>query len=186
MVRKRAPKVLPPGVKDGRPKKHIDWDTFDKLCALHCTAEEIASVLGVSTDTMDRELKKQGVTFAERYKEKSSAGKISLRRRQYEAAMKGDRVMMIWLGKQWLNQAEKQDINSTTIGGQKIIIEIQGDHRQVEEAITHEIKNRLGGFINGTIDKDSLATGVPSIQTQAISGETIQDVDECDRGSDEN
>lgn len=185
MTRKRAPKVLPPGVKDGRPKKVIDWVTFDKLCALHCTAEEIASILGISTDTLDRELKAQGVTFAERYKEKSAHGKISLRRRQYEAAMKGDRTMMIWLGKQWLNQSEKQEVHSTTVGGQKIIIEIQGDSKQVDEAISYELKNRLAGFIDGTVSQNGLAKGLPELQAPKLPDEAVQDSDDGDRGSDE-
>ena len=36
----------------GRKAIFIDWDTVDNMAAIHCTAPEIAAVLGVSDDTM--------------------------------------------------------------------------------------------------------------------------------------
>ena len=46
------------------------------------------------------------MTFSETYKRYSQNGKISLRRYQYKQA-EHNPTMAIWLGKQWLNQAEK-------------------------------------------------------------------------------
>ena len=36
-------------------------------------------------------------------------GTISLRRLQFALAQQGERNMLVWLGKQWLNQAERVD-----------------------------------------------------------------------------
>ena len=37
--------------KGGRPKVVIDYKTLEKLCAIHCTGEECAAILGVDYDT---------------------------------------------------------------------------------------------------------------------------------------
>ena len=34
----------------GRPHFHIDWDKVDSMCAIQCTGEEIAGVLGCDSD----------------------------------------------------------------------------------------------------------------------------------------
>ena len=96
--------------KRGAKLKVIDWDTVDKMCAIHCTGEEIAAILDVDYDTLHaackREKKKQ---FSDYIKQKSSNGKMSLRRRQYSAAMDGNATMLVWLGKNWLGQTDKDD-----------------------------------------------------------------------------
>lgn len=93
-----------------RPRKEINWDEFDKLCQLHATQTEIASWFAISVDTIDRAVKRtHGVGFAEYYAQKAAGGKISLRRQQWQMAMKGDKTMLIWLGKQHLEQSDKMD-----------------------------------------------------------------------------
>lgn len=92
----------------GRPRKEIDWVEFEKLCSLHCTQIEIAEWFNVSVDTIDRAVTRNyGEKFAEVFKKKSGRGKISLRRQQYEVALKGNVTMLIWLGKQYLGQSDK-------------------------------------------------------------------------------
>ena len=94
----------------GRPKKPIDWDTVKKLCAIHCTGEEIASVIDVHYDTLNNRCNEEhGVNFSEYYKKASASGKMSLRRKQYEVAMAGNVSMLIWLGKNMLNQRDQVD-----------------------------------------------------------------------------
>ena len=95
-------------MKTGRPKIEIDFAEVDKLCQIQCTGEEIASFFEISYDTLERRCKEQfKVSFAEYIKEKSSKGKSSLRRLQWKAAMNGNVTMLIWLGKQYLGQADK-------------------------------------------------------------------------------
>lgn len=99
----------------GRKKLTIDFERVANMCAIQCTGEEIASVEGVSYDTLVRRIDEEyGLTFAEYYKQHSGKGKVSLRRKQFEVATKGkgNVQMLIWLGKQHLGQADKKEIES--------------------------------------------------------------------------
>ena len=73
--------------KAGRPslKDNIDVEMVKKLSQIMCTPQEIAYII-----------------------EKGRAsGKMALRRKQFEVAMTGNSAaMLIWLGKNWLNQQE--------------------------------------------------------------------------------
>jgi hypothetical protein len=94
--------------KMGRPVIRLDWRKVEKLCEIHCTQVEIANVMGCSVDTLAHRIKKHfGITFPEYFDQKSARGRISLRRRQFTAAMKGNISMLIWLGKNLLNQRDR-------------------------------------------------------------------------------
>lgn len=94
----------------GRPKKELNWEEFERLCGLHCTLSDIAGWFGVSEDTIERRVKEDhGITFAEYFKKHAALGKTSLRRLQWESAQKGNVTMLIWLGKQLLNQTDRID-----------------------------------------------------------------------------
>jgi AraC-like DNA-binding protein len=90
--------------KGGRPKKELDERQIRELAKIHCTMEEIAAVMGCSVDTLERR-------FADIIKEERSIGKSSLRRWQFKAAQSGNSALLIWLGKQYLNQRDKEDID---------------------------------------------------------------------------
>lgn len=93
--------------KTGRPKIEIDWKQVDKMCQVLCTGEEQAAILGVDYDTLNRACKREHKkSFADYFKQKSSIGKMSLRRRQYTTAMDGNPTMLVWLGKNWLGQSD--------------------------------------------------------------------------------
>jgi len=97
--------------KMGRPRKEIDFDQFEELCRIQCTEVEIASVFGISIETLNTRCKEQyGQTFLEIWAEKSAAGKASLRRKQWLLAQDGNATMLIWIGKQWLGQTDTQKI----------------------------------------------------------------------------
>ena len=98
----------------GRPKKEIDYATVEKLANIQCTQEEIASFLGISTRTLQRDEQ-----FMELFNKGSESGKMSLRRIQWKHAEKSA-SMAIWLGKQYLGQ--KDIIESSTTGETKINI----------------------------------------------------------------
>ncbi|MCP4493085.1 MAG: hypothetical protein GY820_38170 [Gammaproteobacteria bacterium] len=93
--------------KGGRPRKVIDYKLLDNLCSILCTGEEIASILGVHFDSLDRILKRdKKIGFTDYYKNKSAQGKTSLRRAQFKIAIKGNPTMLIWMGKQYLGQKD--------------------------------------------------------------------------------
>lgn len=88
-----------------RPKKQIDPKLVKDLASIGCKTREIAIVVGASVDTLDRR-------FAAELAKGRENMKISLRRWQLEAAQKGNVTMLIWLGKQYLDQTEKVEQKS--------------------------------------------------------------------------
>jgi hypothetical protein len=106
----------------GRPRKEIDWALVDSLCGIHCTGDEIASVLNVHYDTLNNRCREEhGVNFSEYYKKASANGKISLRRQQYTVAMKGNVSMLIWLGKNILGQRDTVETEITDLPAINIV-----------------------------------------------------------------
>ncbi len=101
----------PTGNPNGRPRKAISRDAFQKLCKMQCTEEEIAGFLDCSVDTLQRWVKDtyEGATFAEVYKKYAAGGRASLRRKQYKLA-EHNATMAIWLGKQYLGQRDRIDV----------------------------------------------------------------------------
>ena len=76
-----------------RPKKEIDYVAVEKLANIQCTQEEIASFLGLSVRTLQRDEE-----FCRIYKKGQDNGKMSLRRMQFKLADKNP-TMAIWLRK---------------------------------------------------------------------------------------
>jgi len=100
----------------GRPHFHIDWEKVDSMCAIQCTGEEIAGVLGCDYDTLSGAIwREKELSFSEYFDQKKSNGRMSLRRKQYSTAMEGNPTMLIWLGKNWLGQADKAEIAITSL-----------------------------------------------------------------------
>lgn len=85
-----------------RPRKQIDYELVEKLGKIHCTQEEIAQVLGMSVDTLQRNKR-----FNELYHAALAEGRMCLRRLQYQKAKQGNVTMLIWLGKQLLGQRDQ-------------------------------------------------------------------------------
>ena len=95
----------------GRPKIQIDYNTVEKLANIQCTQEEIASFLGISVRTLQRDEE-----FCRIYKKGQDNGKMSLRRMQYKLAEKNP-TMAIWLGKQYLGQRDNVEVEHTANNG---------------------------------------------------------------------
>jgi DNA-binding CsgD family transcriptional regulator len=87
-----------------RPPK---WSTISKeqiesLARLGCTDEEIADCFGIAPRTVTRH-------FREPLHKGRAMLKTRIRRAQLKAADSGNVSMLVWLGKQLLGQADKQD-----------------------------------------------------------------------------
>lgn len=106
--------------RTGRPKKKIDFELVEKLAYIQCTQEEIGSVLGITARTLQKSKE-----FLRIYKSGMENGKMSLRRLQWKAAEKGNNTMLIWLGKQYLGQADKQELAHS--GGIDITVDVVDD-----------------------------------------------------------
>lgn len=91
-----------------------EWDSVKYMCMIHCTGEEIAGVMQMDYDTLNKNCKEKfKIPISEYIKQHNTRGKMSLRRMQWKAAEDGNITMMIWLGKQWLGQKENLDMNVT-------------------------------------------------------------------------
>ena len=89
----------------GRPKKVLDEEQIRELAQIQCTDTEIAAVMRVSVDTIQR-------NYAVLVKEGREQGKKSLRRAQFQKALEGNPAMLIWLGKFYLSQKEEITLNA--------------------------------------------------------------------------
>ena len=98
-----------------RKRIEIDWTRVADLCRIGCTLEEIADVLEVSHDTIERACwrdhkKAWGDLYRQWYNSKL---RESLRRKMFEKAMKGDTIMQIYLSKQYLGMSDSPIIQQT-------------------------------------------------------------------------
>ena len=99
--------------KVGRPKKEISKTEFEKLCALQCTMLEICDFFDVSDKTLQNWCReKYGDSFSVVFNKKREAGKISLRRIQWQHAEKSPSMAM-FLGKNYLNQRDATSVGIT-------------------------------------------------------------------------
>lgn len=97
----------PTGRPDGRPVKPIDWDQAERLLEAGCLGTEVAAYFDVHPETFYRRIEEKfGFGFTEFMAQKRQRGCSILRAAQYKKAIKGDNSMLIWLGKQRLDQRE--------------------------------------------------------------------------------
>lgn len=93
----------------GRPLKEINKADFEDACEMQCTQKEICYAFGVSEKTLNAWCKRTyGKGFRETFEEKRQPGFKSLRSAQYALALSGNTTMLIWLGRNWLGQTDKQ------------------------------------------------------------------------------
>lgn len=109
----------------GRPRKSIDYETAEKLAALQCTQEEIASFMNLSVDTLMRDARFCGI-----YKEGINKGRMSLRRHQWKALEDGNPTMLVWLGKQYLGQRDKFDMD---VKDERLVARMPAPAKDAEE-----------------------------------------------------
>lgn len=75
-----------------------------------CTGTEVASALGIHPDTLYSAVKRKFKSdFSAYAQQKKEAGKTALRQAQHELALSGNTSMLIWLGKQYLEQKDKSE-----------------------------------------------------------------------------
>ena len=89
-----------------RPKKQIDRAIVERLANRQCPTSEIAAVVGCAVNTLKRRFGRHLPLWRE-------AGKNVIRSKQWEAMEKGNTTMLIWLGKQYLGQADQAKIETT-------------------------------------------------------------------------
>lgn len=89
-----------------RPRKEINQESFEGLCALQCTKDEVCCFFNITDKTLENWCKRTyGSGFSDVFRKKRGKGKISLRRAQFRLAEK-NAAMAIFLGKQYLGQSD--------------------------------------------------------------------------------
>lgn len=98
--------------KTGRPYKNIDKKTFEGLCRIQSTLDEMCAVFQCGDKTLENWCKREyGESFYEIFSQKRLAGHISLRRALYRKGIEQeDTKIMIFLAKNWLGMSDKQDV----------------------------------------------------------------------------
>lgn len=137
----------PPGVDAiGRPEKVIDWDRVDSLLIAGCLGTEVASYFDMHPNTFyDKVLEKKGICFTEYSAKKKQTGESLLREQQYAKAIgaskEGDNTLLIWLGKQRLNQSETPNEGNVSeqalTGLTALLSQLDKFHKKTEDK-THE------------------------------------------------
>ena len=107
-LKPKSKKTTKRKAKTGRPRIQFDLKEIESLGKLHCTYEEMAGWLGHDEETI-RDRMQNEPAFLGAYKKGAGQTKMSLRRKQLQAAMDGNITMMIWMGKQLLGQTDKSE-----------------------------------------------------------------------------
>jgi len=87
----------------GRPPKTVDRSRVIDLASKGLTREQIAAMCEISPATLKRR-------FDELIKTGHEWRNGSLMQKQFEVAQSGNPTMLIWLGKQYLGQSDKQEL----------------------------------------------------------------------------
>ena len=103
--------------KSGRKKIQIDWKRVDKSLIAGSNGVQVAAMLGIHYDTLSYKCKEEkNSDFSEYMRQKRQEGNDILLSKQFELAAGGDKSMLIWLGKNRLDQADKKDVTQKNIG----------------------------------------------------------------------
>lgn len=101
----------------GRKKISIDWERVEQMAMAGGNGQQISASLGIHYDTLVNAcLREKKTNFSEYLLSKRQKGNQLLFEKQFELAKKGDRAMLIWLGKQRLDQSDKKEIKQENTG----------------------------------------------------------------------
>lgn len=100
-----------------RPKVVIDEERVGEMALKGAKNSEIAHILGVDDQTIEKR-------FSLILIKKRAERRYNLKRKQYEKAMLGDTTMLVWLGKNELEQTDKQETKHSGAVDAKLTIEV--------------------------------------------------------------
>lgn len=101
----------------GRPRKEFDWDKLNAILQYGAKLVDAADIMDVHPCTVSEKIKtKFKMSFPEYRDKKMSKVRVGLAQKQVEVAMSGNVTMLIWLGKQWLEQTDKQELSGDDKG----------------------------------------------------------------------
>lgn len=115
---RRAARLQPPNGHQTKKRREITRNDISleqvrQLGKLMCSQAEIGSVLGIGATGVNN-LTNTWPEFAEALEEGYSDTKRTLRKTQLDLALSGHPSMLMWLGKQYLGQADKHEQHNKT------------------------------------------------------------------------
>ena len=143
-----------------RPEKPIDWAKVDHLLMAGCKGTEIAPHFDMHVNTFyDKVFEKHNIGFTEYSLIKRSQGDSLLKVKQFEKAMKSDNTMLIWLGKNRLEQKEHEDKSYTTPNDaalNSLIADVKSllPKKEPENAVEQQASPELSGSDMPILDMD--------------------------------
>ncbi len=115
--------------KRGPKEVELDWTRLDQYLELGARCLDCSEFLGVSEDKIQKDIrKKHNMTFSEYREKKLSKMRMKLLQKQFDVAMQGNVSMLIWLGKNLLNQSDKIETENINTEVQRLVI-----HRTTKE-----------------------------------------------------
>lgn len=143
----------------GRPPKEFIKNTFEQLCKMQCTTEEIAAAMGFTRSTLYTKVQEayKSESFKTVYDELRTGGHVSLRRAQWESAVKkGNVSMQKFLGEQYLGQASVTRATVEAEIKQDLEAKIRAEINQeliVQGSLTHDVQFDLSGLSIEEVEK---------------------------------
>ena len=142
----------------GRPRLTFDLRMVEDLGRIQSTHAELAAVLGVSVDTVERRLA-DDPEFCGAYEKGLENGRSSLRRIQWKNALSGNTTMQIWLGKQYLGQ---RDMHSAELSGANGEPLVSAQMVTGMDERTRELLRQLRGSLTGDFGAAEAVAALPS------------------------
>ena len=143
----------------GRRTVHIDLIELEKLAALQCTDEELASWFGVSPTTIAR--RRRSPEFADAIYRGRARGRISVRRAQMKLLASGNPTMAVWLGRQLLGQRDVITTEHTGSGGEAIQLALRPDLSQLTDEELVQLQSIARKTVTGRRDRARTGPAAP-------------------------
>lgn len=112
--------------KTGRKPVPISEEIVGQMAFDGAKNSEIAAVLGVDDGTIKSR-------FSPILTQKRSARRAALRKKQTDMALRGNVPLLIWLGKQELEQVDRRDVDAKVHGSVTFIMPRPGQAQAVDE-----------------------------------------------------
>jgi len=101
--------------RNGRPHRELDQPTFEKLCYIQATREEMGHFFGCHIDTIDAWCHRTyGEGFSPTHKRFSAGGKISLRRKLIQQAEAGNMTALVFSLKNYVGMKDVWHVDQPT------------------------------------------------------------------------
>jgi hypothetical protein len=132
-----------PPLTTGRPKTEIDWEYVEKLARSHCTGTQIAANIGVHHETLyDRVEAKYGKPYSQFSQEMKQNGISLIKEKQFDKAISGDNMMLIWVGKNFCEQSD----NAKTTEQHAAVYRVVDYSNAITQKELEEMKAKLSHY----------------------------------------